>query len=507
MSMERCIYRIARIVLESRTPLSIGTGRADGGYDSELLRDANGLPAIPGSSLAGVLRALWVREHGSEQANALFGYQQGNQGGASALEVSWGCLHNAKDKAVQGRVKWEDLKKDALLGKVLQQAVAPVARDRVRIHHRGAADTEGRGKFDRSVLPAGHRFTVELSLWDNDREDHKGNWEEVLKLFSHPLFRLGGGTRAGLGVMDVLRLHEGSFDLREHKGREHFTTLSRDLNDVNALSDKDVKSRYEVSNWQDLTTMDIALEPEDYWRIGQGDPEDLKEDAANQRPTSDKDKKPPDMLPRLEARVKWMNGKGEYGDQQLLVPASSIKGVLAHRTAFHANRLGGKWAGKGHLTADRLKTYDKSTDEPHVQALFGHAKEDSEKEGKRSGNKGQAGCVLIDDVYVTFKESDLDNMMHNVIDRFTGGVREHLLFEEQVVRGKDIQLRIVIDTKRLAAEKKVIALQAFKLALRDLTSGRLAVGAASGRGHGFFTGKYTWKGEASHMDAQQSISA
>ena len=53
--LARHILHVARFVLEARTALSVGSGGADGVYDHPIARDANGLPTIPGTSLAGVL--------------------------------------------------------------------------------------------------------------------------------------------------------------------------------------------------------------------------------------------------------------------------------------------------------------------------------------------------------------------------------------------------------------------------------------------------------------------
>ncbi len=66
-------------------------------FDSALVTDANDLPAIPGSSLAGVLRHLWRGTYGSHtHDDALFGYQSGNLGDASRLAISWGALLDSK---------------------------------------------------------------------------------------------------------------------------------------------------------------------------------------------------------------------------------------------------------------------------------------------------------------------------------------------------------------------------------------------------------------------------
>ena len=49
------IHSIARITLETKTPLAINTGKQDGVFDTSLITDANGLPAIPATSITGVL--------------------------------------------------------------------------------------------------------------------------------------------------------------------------------------------------------------------------------------------------------------------------------------------------------------------------------------------------------------------------------------------------------------------------------------------------------------------
>jgi hypothetical protein len=74
--------------------------------------------------------------------------------------------------------------------------------------------------------------------------------------------------------------------------------------------------------------------------------------------------------------------------------------------------------------------------------------------------------------------------MHNAIDRFTGGVRDRLLFSEELLWQDEMELALLIHTARLGEDAR----QALRLALDDLISGRLALGAGAGKGHGRFTG-------------------
>ena len=148
-----------RLVLEAQTALSISTGRGDGVNDVVLAQDANGLPMLPASAVAGVLRQAWAARHTEAATKAVFGFAEGDRGQASRLAVSHGHIHDQHDMPVLGLDNRAE--RDELLRPLLTRR--PILRQRVRINHRGAADDQG--LFDRSVLPAGHRFSLEILLW------------------------------------------------------------------------------------------------------------------------------------------------------------------------------------------------------------------------------------------------------------------------------------------------------------------------------------------------------
>jgi CRISPR/Cas system CSM-associated protein Csm3 (group 7 of RAMP superfamily) len=505
---------IARVVLEAVTPLSISTGSPDGVFDSALVRDANDLPAIPATSLAGVLRNLYTQQHGSKaaqrlfgyqhrddlfgskgqrrfDAQRLFGYQHRDDGAASRLHVGWGHLLDSRGRAACGLLLGREaqrLRDDPLLADVMAQQDNPNHRNRVRLTHRGAAaDT---GKFDRTVLPAGHRFAVELRLWTAPDETDD-LWQSLLSLLGHPGLRLGGGVRAGLGRMHCIRLHTGRFDLRQPAQAQALARLGADPSATQGLDARPIP-QFPVAHWLDSTlSLDarpmpqfpgvdrldstLSLDAHNLWRIGQGDVA-----IGNIGP----DDKTPDLLPVTERRVVWNNGRGQVNAQrELLLPATSLKGVLAHRIAFHARRFAGRWADQEHAR-DRD---GHPIPPPEVLALFGQIKDKAEA---GQAPQGWAGCLFIDDTYLPIHQSA--RLMHNSIDRFTGGVREHMLFEEENVYGGQATVHLSIDLQRLKSAASdhgttVAAIQkAFVAALRDLGEGRLALGARSTSGNGFF---------------------
>ncbi|GAB4303315.1 MAG: hypothetical protein Kow0096_25330 [Thiohalomonadaceae bacterium] len=453
-------YYLARLTLECATPLSIGTGRGDGVFDVQLVTDANGLPAIPGTTLAGVLRHLFKHAGGND--DLLFGHTDKTTSQASRLEVSWGVLCDSHGRAADGLLL-NGVIDDPLLQHAADLAGQPLIRDRVRITHRGAA--ADKGKFDRSILPAGYRFAAELALWGTPADGEE--WQRLLSLLNDPAFRLGGATRAGLGAMKVIACHTRTFDLASAADAEAFRTLGRAVDDHTGLDNSTL-----VKNTS-RRVIEFELKPNSYWRIGQGNLPQCKDGNG----------KTADLLPRLEQRVLWNGeGKGELvaAKRHLLVPAASIKGALSHRVAFHYNRFSGQFAED---MADAVDGYDKSAANVAVRALFGYA-----RGATRDDAKGKAGCLLIDDVYLDeyIAGKNLQQVMHNAIDRFTGGVRNHMLFSEKMVWQVSIPFKITVLDETVFKDQNIK--RALDAALADLCEGRLALGGGAGKGHGFFTG-------------------
>jgi CRISPR/Cas system CMR subunit Cmr4 (Cas7 group RAMP superfamily) len=156
-------------------------------------------------------------------------------------------------------------------------------------------------------------------------------------------------------------------------------------------------------------------------------------------------------------------GPRKFTKKQILIPASSIKGALAHRMAFYYNMImdekretkTGKWA---------------------VDTLFG-----CEKDGE---NETSRGHVIFSDIYREAGERTILN--HVCIDRFTGGAMDGFLFNEEVVYDKDttFSLEINVEDNVLTGDLRT----AFEAALHDLCNGLLPLGGSTNRGHGCFTG-------------------
>ncbi|MFK8016328.1 MAG: RAMP superfamily CRISPR-associated protein [Gammaproteobacteria bacterium] len=476
MTPDHPIFCLARFTLEAKTPLSIASGTRNGGFDMALATDASGLPSLPGTSLAGVLRNEYRKRFGDDESRDLFGWQDSDVGAPAILHVASGVLQDSLGHAFEGLPlspeRRTHLQNDNVLAHAFDQLNRPIFRDAVRISHRGtAAET---GKFERVILPAGNRFSCELTLWAASADDPR--WARVCDLLAGAELRMGGGTRNGLGAMRAVELHTAVLKLDDPKDYATFSKMGRDIDDMRHLHKQEITLTEDASPYLAAT---IKLTPNAFWRVGQG------KSALG----SYEDGNVPRLLPLTEPRVTWQDGKGSVGDAEVLLPGSSIKGALSHRQCFHLNRLQGKWST---LPATSLPEYDKSEDKV-LRALYGYARGEGDGQEQPSG---QAGRVFVRDVFVSQISGAVGVMPHNVIDRFTGGVRDRLLFSEELIWKTPVDIQVMVDTaaieQSISGDGLMLIKQSLALALDDLVNGRLALGSACARGHGFFNGSVEW---------------
>ena len=439
---------VLRAVIEFTTPFLVGAGKKGDVADAVFVADAHGFPALPGSGIAGVLRGRFEEAYGKEDANRLFGFQKGDQGEGSRLTVSWGCIHNSDGVPMEGIVPLD--KHD---DPVLARAMAPSIRDHVRINHKGASSAEERGKFDEQAVCAGHRFTFEMEMVGGEGES--ALWEKLLSLLATTSLRFGGKTRRGYGAFRFVSLKERAFDLR--RDFDDYAAHPVSLAQTSSV----LKEAAEISP-EKASRIEMSLAPRSFWMIGGGC--ELPEDQGEA-----------DMAPLRDSRIFWQDGKGTACEDVLVIPASSVKGALSHRTAFHYNAIKGIFA-------------DKAADDPAslcgenntaVRELFGYCKDED------SAGGGRAGRVYIDDVYLS--RSHPSQLVHHVgIDRFTGGARDQVLFSERPLWGGEfVEISISVDDAEDMEDRENV-LKAFRAALLDLADGGLQLGAGSGRGMGYF---------------------
>jgi CRISPR/Cas system CSM-associated protein Csm3 (group 7 of RAMP superfamily) len=257
-------------------------------------------------------------------------------------------------------------------------------------------------------------------------------------MLESPSFRLGGGSTKGFGKFKVLDIVKTKIDSVE-KLESHSCSL-------NSLASTGYESKKAETHTHNV--YELKIEPDDFFMFGAGFGDEEAKQIAVTEKIVDYNKK-------------------DLSENYLLMPASSIKGAIAHRAAYHYNLQNKHFIGD-----DSAKVV--------LGDLFGEAKNSKEKKG------GSKGKVLFSDLFMK-DENQTKIFDHVAIDRFTGGGLDSALFNEKTsAQQNSWKLEIML-------EKSVddVYVDAFEKTLDDLVCGMLPLGGATTKGHGIFTGEWS----------------
>lgn len=449
MENAKYTYRLlSRFVIEAQTPISVGKGEKSILSDAIVATDVNGLPYIPGTSIAGVLRHSMLKLEKEHDTKKIMGFQDGDSGMGSRLIVSEAKIMDSDGCVVDGLLT--SASQDCLLSHFTQEL--PI-RQHVRINGMGTADHTG--KFDEQVVFSGTRFCFEMEMIADSTEIEEFN--SVLGHFGKKGFRIGSGTRNGFGEIKIIKLQTKQLDLSKKE-------------DLDLYLSKSSKLSVEWSGWTEEKTPECAsdewleyklcITPEDFFLFGSG--------------FGDNDA---DMTPVKECKVIWKDGKGTISDKLILIPASSVKGALSHRTAFYWNKINGCFSENKNAKVGK--------DNPAVALLFGS---EGENDSSIKLTKKKRGNLLFSDVIE--KKPVVDKVLtHVAIDRFTGGALNGALFNEKTTfgKGQNFELCILADKNAINDSDETIC-ASFEEALKDICKGMLPLGGGVNRGNGVFSG-------------------
>ena len=401
---------IARITLEATSPLAVGSGEKDIITDAPVARDVNDLPYIPGTSLMGIIRHS-LKD--LKERDSIFGYQKGDKGEGSKVLISDALLLGSNQKAMDGL---KNIEQDEYL-KAFE--VLPI-RQHVRI----------------------------MELLSETKDDE--NMQNILNTISSPTFRVGSGTRNGFGSMKVVSLKYASYDLTQEKDLDAYLKKSSSLEeDWNEAIEKKA-SELQGADWIKYT---LTLKPLNFFLFSSGFGD---EDA--------------DMTPVKENYVDWSTGKPEIKEAKSLIPATSVKGAISHRTAYHWNRLTKHFVDNAEaIASDRNKA---------CLDIFGTTLD----EGDIKPSRGKA---IFSDVFIENTASKV--LPHIKVDKFTGGVMDGALFQEKVSTAENQELVEEIWVEKEALQDEDVR-KAFEKALQDICDGLLPLGGGTNRGNGIFIG-------------------
>lgn len=433
--------------MEASTPLAVGSGTSTILTDSPVIRDVNGLPYIPATSLAGVIRHALRELAGEKLVNEAFGYHDSKDGGEGSRIVFTDAVMEGKDGLpVDGiqPIDWQD--------DFYRHYRDLCVRNHVRIGQDGiAADT---GKYDNEVVYKGTRFVFEAELVSET--ERREMFDKILSQLYSSVLRIGSGTCCGYGKLSVVKCERADLDLCQIHDLSAYAQKSSCLSEP-WTEYSEWKPASEDASHEGWTRYKLQLQPVDFYMFGSG----LGDDDA-------------DNVPVSESVVEWNGGRPSFSAHRTVIPATSVKGALAHRTAYNYNKQNQLYAGN-----PDAKTGDEN---PAVAAIFGLAAGNGESRGSR-------GNILLSDL-IEYEADAAKLFYHIQSDYFSGGTIDGALFQEKSTDGKGqkYEMEILVAKSALSDGK---ARDAFEQSLRDICDGLLPLGGVTGRGNGFFTGTLT----------------
>ena len=335
-------------------------------------------------------------------------------------------------------------------------------RDHVAIGANGAA--KDAGKFDEEVVFKGTRFKFSLEL-DGSKEEFEG----ILNLLCDPTLRLGGGSSKGLGLLGILEIKWGEFEPDRYSSSLNFSSDEF----VKFMPDSAADSN---STRQKFIRYELKISPDDFFMFGSG----FGDNEA-------------DHTPVLESVIDYKNER--LSKRKILIPASSVKGALSHRTAFYFNKINKQFSEKAKV----------GNENQAVREIFGYEKSKTEN--------GAKGKILLSDCFLDYDEvKDTKVFEHVSIDRFTGGAIDAALFQEKAIAQRnnfEIEVEIEPDKTDKKGKKRSgfcveilvksnvskASLDAFEATLNDVIKGHLPLGGATTKGYGFFKGEVVKNGK------------
>lgn len=446
----------ARLIVEANTPLAIGSGEGNMMTDRLVIRDVNGLPFIPGSTISGVLRHA-MEAVSPSLTNLYFGEQKKRQSFGSRLLISEGRVVGA-DGCVLDGMQMIDTHNE-----YYNFICETLVRQHVRIDANGVA--EKHGKFDEEIVPKGARFCFEIEMLAEKTED-MDFFDEVLNQINTQGFRLGGGTRNGLGEIRVISVQKVVLDLRLEEQRKSYLSKPADLAKSAAWPAwKSCETQSIESSYDEYV---LCLQPRNFYIFGSGLGDNETDDA-----------------PLKERFLKWDEMGAHIVEASKVVPASSLKGIISHRVAYYYNKDNKLFALESKTNEAKEPEPKTGCDNKAVAALFG-------SQGDSDGNGRTRGKVIFSDLIEEMPcETKVFN--HVSISQFTGGAMAGKLYDEKVIYAPESKFVLRVLVPKAGLEDEVVT--PLKRALIDIREGMLPLGGMTNRGHGVFKGSLTCNGK------------
>ena len=505
---------LTRIAIETVAPLAIYSGERETLGHNAIVRDWNGLPYIPATAIAGVWRHT-VRNICGNRVNPIkFLYWFGQSSGdleermASRITVTDGllldessCLPGAFSDGRKLRMLTGYNREDRIYSLTDINASGRFERTSCRMNARKAGHKGA--LFTGKTLPKGLRFAFDVKF-ELDSEDDLKQYREVLKVIGSRSFALGARTANGQGAFRVIGVDLEEINLEScasdpAKAAEKIRAFAVSRM-VRIAKDEELPKLSELipsDDGTELRTWKFRLSSQGTMRIGTGTPGDISGNVSAVdcfgKPIclmagEDGSVKSNQQDCFSDVRIQW-NGTRFAGEvREFIIPGSTIKGILAHRTMYHFLRRKG-WFADSAVRENGQKPQDlinclleNQAPPPEFEpfyALFGR-NDPQNPDNMLSGSLKVHDSVINADSWIC--------RMHNRLDRFTAVVMPSALFGQMRLVNPSFEISISLNPSRAALlpENSEIML-AFNDTLEDLRQGFLNICAGAGRDTAVFS--------------------
>ncbi|CAL9672446.1 hypothetical protein SUDANB176_07503 (plasmid) [Streptomyces sp. enrichment culture] len=487
--------------LKTLSPLHVGGAGHDPNGVLPVATDGQGRLYVPGTGLAGPLRALLRPGRSTSEPDTLWGF---SEPGTRNAAVSRFVVHDA---LICSGTDLDDAGEPA----------APLDPSRLEIRHSVGIDrhrgTAAHGFLHaRTVVPKGSllRFALDLNsgtddTWDEDRRRIR----RLLALLADRRLRLGAAKTRGLGrlvlLQDLTEVYEqdltGADGLFAVLGRGGTKTEPSTADRAHEAGRQEDQERREHRVDASPGLLDVTIS----WRP-----------TAPVMVRSATDGFTVDALPLTSA----------VSPDRLspVLPGSALKGVLrshAERIERTVRRIDAPTVDPDAPAPDRSAAFRRQLAQlPVANALFGTAPDGGKATGDGDDRPQSAGAVIVDDCYANAEipadlwsglhqpddapdsagrtawetlrdEHGMERADHVAIDRWTGGAADGRLYSTLEPQGLEWEpISLTVDLARLGSRDHDgrplgdAAQALLMLTLRDLQAGRIRLGFAVNRGMG-----------------------
>ena len=462
---------VIRGMLTLETAMHLGGSEGTERVDAPVLRDPrSGQPLLPGTTFAGAMRsALANRIQGylawspSDETKSL---RRKLPAEPAEVVLLFGGVRGKDDGSQSPLIVFDALgtlpRKPAIAAGKVQESVGVEIRDGVAISP-ATGTAEDRKKYDYEVLPAGTVFSVRVDLLVQDDTEEKELLESLaaaLDAFSQGENGFGAKRSRGLGRVSATWSAK-RFALVTREGWMQWLKTTHDDPIEMKPSGAPIRDVLEEATPPELRP--ISLIADRRRRIVINLDLGVVHDILVRSPSTEAGA--PDVSHLTSGEVP-------------ILPGTSLAGVMRAR----ALRI----AGFVHDNEEDAKGW--------VDRLFG-----PRFEGKRPppGFEPRVSRLRVTEARLTRGTPQRQSRV--AIDRFTQGVVDGALFDEQTQIGGDAQVQLELRNPEQGEVGLVL------LVIKDLLSGMLPVGGTSSVGRGVITGTATVTFHDPVLDAPRSV--